>query len=80
MLAEISLDSANTTLVGDCAVTTPSSKNSCTMNLTNKQRKAKCARERERYACMTPEQREAKRARQKKCTIAELWSRLKQKK
>ena len=35
------------------------------MKLTNEQRKAKCAKERERYACMTPEQREAKRARQK---------------
>ena len=69
MLAEISLDSANTTLVGDCAVTTPSSKNSCTMKLTNEQRKAKCAKERERYACMTPEQREAKRACQKNAQL-----------
>jgi hypothetical protein len=65
MLAEISLDSANTALVGDCAITTPSSKNSCMMKLINEQRKAKCARERERYARMTPEQREAKFAHQK---------------
>ena len=69
MLAEISLDPANTALVGDCAITTPSSKNSCTMKLTNEQRKAKCAKERERYACMTPEQREAKHARQRNAQL-----------
>ena len=39
------------------------------MKLTNEQRKAKCAKERERYACMTPEQREAKRACQKNAQL-----------
>lgn len=43
-----------------CAVTTPSN----VRNLTNKQREAKRARDRERHARMTPDQREARRVRQ----------------
>lgn len=43
-----------------CAVTTPSN----VRNLTNKQREAKRAKDRERHASMTPDQREARRVRQ----------------
>jgi hypothetical protein len=64
-LSEISLDSANTTSDGHCAITTSTVKNSRKRKLTNEQREANRVRERERYANMTPEQREVRRAEQK---------------
>jgi hypothetical protein len=67
-LSEISLDLANTTSDGHCAMATLSVKNSRKKKLTDEQREANCARERERYANMTPEQREVRRAEQKMLT------------
>ncbi|CAD6205076.1 unnamed protein product [Miscanthus lutarioriparius] len=64
LLSENCLDSTNTTSAGDCDITTPSHNNSRTMILTNEQREAKRARERQHYASMSPEQREVRRARQ----------------
>jgi hypothetical protein len=67
-LSEISLDPANTTSDGDCAIKTPSVKNSRKRKLTDEQRQANRARDRERYTNMTPEQREVRRVEQKMLT------------